>query len=122
MVYFYLNNLRISKQLEIRNNKLVWVFKLLSAAEAGDAAVSPSASETNGTSSLDTKPENSSASNDAQASTSDSTSTSDTVTDDTPKETVSFKVIYNKQKFDVTFPLDDTILSLKAHIQTFTGR
>ncbi|XP_064609055.1 ubiquitin domain-containing protein UBFD1-like isoform X2 [Liolophura sinensis] len=37
------------------------------------------------------------------------------------KETIDFKVIFNKQKYDVTFPLDSTIGSLKTHIQTLTG-
>lgn len=37
-------------------------------------------------------------------------------------ETVTFKVIYNKQKYDVTFELDKTILDLKKHVQTLTGR
>lgn len=36
-------------------------------------------------------------------------------------ETVDFKVFYKKQKFDVTFPLDNTISSLKDHIQTLTS-
>ena len=36
-------------------------------------------------------------------------------------ETVEFKVIFNKQKHDVTFPLDNTVLKLKDHIQTLTG-
>lgn len=36
-------------------------------------------------------------------------------------ETVTFKVIYNKQKYDVTFPLDKTVLDLKSHIQTLTS-
>ena len=37
------------------------------------------------------------------------------------KETVSFKVIYNKQKHDVTFPLDDTVIDLKKHLEEITG-
>ena len=36
-------------------------------------------------------------------------------------ETVEFKVIFNKQKYDVTFPLDNTVLKLKDHVQTLTG-
>ncbi|XP_052819377.1 ubiquitin domain-containing protein UBFD1-like isoform X1 [Mya arenaria] len=36
-------------------------------------------------------------------------------------ETVTFKVIYNKQKYDITFELDKTILDLKKHVQTLTG-
>ena len=31
-------------------------------------------------------------------------------------------MIFNKQKYDVTFPLDNTVLKLKDHIQTLTGR
>ena len=37
------------------------------------------------------------------------------------KETVSFKVIYNKQKHDLTFPLDDTVIDLKKHLEEITG-
>ena len=37
-------------------------------------------------------------------------------------ETVTFKVIYNKQKYDVTFELDKNIMDLKKHIQTLTGK
>ena len=37
------------------------------------------------------------------------------------KETVDFKIIYNKKKFDVTFPLDDTVTSLRKHVETLTG-
>ncbi|GAB6020405.1 Ubiquitin domain-containing protein ubfd1 [Chamberlinius hualienensis] len=40
---------------------------------------------------------------------------------ETAKELVDFKVIYNKQKYDVSFPLDDTVATLKQHIQTLTG-
>ncbi|XP_077979697.1 ubiquitin domain-containing protein UBFD1-like [Glandiceps talaboti] len=39
----------------------------------------------------------------------------------TPKETVDFKVVYNKKKHDVTFGLDETVATLKLHIQTITG-
>jgi len=38
-----------------------------------------------------------------------------------PKELVDFKVIYNKQKFDISFPFDDTVATLKQHIQVLTG-
>jgi hypothetical protein len=37
------------------------------------------------------------------------------------KTTVDFKIICNKQKHDVNFPLDGTILTLKQHIQSLTG-
>ena len=36
-------------------------------------------------------------------------------------ETVEFKVIFNKQKFDVNFPMDNTVRKLKEHVQTLTG-
>ncbi|XP_046735230.1 ubiquitin domain-containing protein UBFD1-like isoform X2 [Diprion similis] len=36
---------------------------------------------------------------------------------DEPKERIDFKIIYNKQKIDVNFPLDDTVKDLKAHLQ-----
>lgn len=38
-----------------------------------------------------------------------------------PAEAVEFKVIYNKMKYDVVFPLDETVSSLKMHIETITG-
>ncbi|KAL4239848.1 Ubiquitin domain-containing protein ubfd1 [Mactra antiquata] len=41
--------------------------------------------------------------------------------DSATMETVTFKVIYNKQKYDVTFPIDKTVLELKKHVQTLTG-
>lgn len=34
-----------------------------------------------------------------------------------PKEVVNFIVIHNKNKFDVDFPLDDTVSKLKLHLQ-----
>lgn len=37
------------------------------------------------------------------------------------KEMVTFKVMFNKQKYDVTFDLDGTVSALKSHIQTITG-
>ncbi|XP_013779300.1 ubiquitin domain-containing protein UBFD1-like isoform X1 [Limulus polyphemus] len=37
------------------------------------------------------------------------------------KEMIDFKVVYNKQKFDVSFPYDETVGSLKQHIHTLTG-
>ena len=42
--------------------------------------------------------------------------------DEVVKEMITFKVIYNKQKFDVTFPLDATVASLKSHIETLTSK
>ena len=35
---------------------------------------------------------------------------------------MTFKVIYKKQKYDVTLPIDETVLNLKDHINTLTGR
>ncbi|XP_015905673.1 ubiquitin domain-containing protein UBFD1 [Parasteatoda tepidariorum] len=35
-----------------------------------------------------------------------------------PKELVDFKLIFNKQKFDICFPLDESILALKKHFET----
>lgn len=29
--------------------------------------------------------------------------------------------MYNKQKYDVTFPTNETVAKLKAHVQTLTG-
>ena len=38
-----------------------------------------------------------------------------------PKEMVDFKVVYNKQKYDINFALDDSVSSLKQHLETLTG-
>jgi len=46
---------------------------------------------------------------------------SEVISSSVPKETVEFKIVYNKQRHDVTFPLDDTISTLKQHIQKLTG-
>jgi hypothetical protein len=35
-------------------------------------------------------------------------------------ELVNFKVVYNKQSFNVSFPMDSTVLSLKEHVQQLT--
>ena len=37
------------------------------------------------------------------------------------EETVSVKVVYNKQKYDVSFQLDGTVTAFKAHLETLTG-
>jgi hypothetical protein len=37
------------------------------------------------------------------------------------KDSVDFKVIYNKNKYDVNFPLDSTIGQLKQHLQDIIG-
>lgn len=34
---------------------------------------------------------------------------------------VDFKVVFNKQKYDISFPLDNKVSALKTHIQTLTG-
>lgn len=38
-----------------------------------------------------------------------------------PGEQVSFKVVWKKNNYNVTFPLDQKALKLKEHIQTLTG-
>ena len=38
------------------------------------------------------------------------------------KDLVDFKVVFNKKKYDVSFPLDETIAKLKTHIQEITGK
>ena len=38
-----------------------------------------------------------------------------------PKESVDFKVIYNKNKYDVNFLLDGTVGQLKQHLQDIIG-
>lgn len=42
--------------------------------------------------------------------------------DEDAGEKIDFKVVFNKQKYDVTFPLDHTVAKLKIHIQTLTGK
>ncbi|XP_041363945.1 ubiquitin domain-containing protein UBFD1-like isoform X2 [Gigantopelta aegis] len=42
-------------------------------------------------------------------------------TDRSSEECIDFKIIYNKQKFDVNFPLDKTASQLKVHVQSLTG-
>lgn len=36
-------------------------------------------------------------------------------------EDVDFKVIFSKSKYDITFPLDDTVAQLKDHLEVITG-
>ncbi|KAK3914967.1 Ubiquitin domain-containing protein UBFD1 [Frankliniella fusca] len=36
-------------------------------------------------------------------------------------EDVDFKVIFSKSKYDITFPLDDTVSQLKEHLEVITG-
>ncbi|CAL7939558.1 unnamed protein product [Xylocopa violacea] len=40
-----------------------------------------------------------------------------TTSQDPPQENIDFKVIYNKQRINVNFPLDGTVAELKAHLQ-----
>lgn len=35
---------------------------------------------------------------------------------------VIFKVVFNKKKYDVSFPLDSTIAKLKNHLHTIIGK
>lgn len=37
-------------------------------------------------------------------------------------EDVDFKVIFSKSKYDITFPLDDTVAQLKDHLEVITGK
>jgi len=37
------------------------------------------------------------------------------------REMVEFTVIYNKQKYEVKFALDETVDALKTHIEKLTG-
>ena len=41
--------------------------------------------------------------------------------DDEALEKVEFKVIFNKKKHDVTFPLDHDVGALKSHLQPLIG-
>ena len=34
---------------------------------------------------------------------------------------MKFRVVWKKNNYDVTFPLDEKVLKLKEHIQTLTG-
>lgn len=36
-------------------------------------------------------------------------------------EDATFKVIFSKSKYDITFPLDDTVAQLKDHLEVITG-
>lgn len=36
-------------------------------------------------------------------------------------ETASFRVVWNKKNYEVTFPVDETADSLKQHIENLTG-
>ena len=36
-------------------------------------------------------------------------------------EYITFKAVWKKNNYDITFPVDDKIAKLKAHIQTLTG-
>ena len=44
------------------------------------------------------------------------------ISDTSSSETVDFKVIFNKQKFDVSMQVDSTIEQLKAKTQVLTGQ
>jgi len=37
------------------------------------------------------------------------------------KEMVNFKIVYNKQKHEISFPLDDTVTQLKEYLEKKTG-
>lgn len=37
------------------------------------------------------------------------------------RETASFRVVWNKKNYEVTFPVDETADSLKQHIENLTG-
>lgn len=37
------------------------------------------------------------------------------------RETASFRVVWNKKNYEVTFPVDETVDSLKQHIEKLTG-
>ncbi len=50
----------------------------------------------------------------------DSTSNGESKTD-MELETVAFNVIFNKQKHEVTFPLDHSVLLLKQHLEKITS-
>jgi len=47
---------------------------------------------------------------------------SDNATVEQPvQEMIEFTIIYNKQKYEVKFPLDETVDALKNHIEKLTG-
>ncbi|XP_063444728.1 ubiquitin domain-containing protein UBFD1-like isoform X1 [Mytilus trossulus] len=62
-----------------------------------------------------TSKDNNNCSQNTDVTTNESDSSIDT------RQKVDFKVIFNKQKYDVTFPIDETIAKLKSHIETLTG-
>ena len=39
-----------------------------------------------------------------------------------PENMVSFRVVWNKHNYDVTFNANDTVGNLKKHIETLTGQ
>lgn len=39
-----------------------------------------------------------------------------------PEEETTFRVIYNKNKYDVSFPLNLTVMELKTHLQSIIGK
>lgn len=41
--------------------------------------------------------------------------------EESSKEKIDFKLVFNKQRFDVSFPLDETVTSLKSHVEKLTG-
>lgn len=47
----------------------------------------------------------------------ESQDTTATTSEEPPTENVDFKVIYNKQKISVNFPIDGTVADLKTHLQ-----
>ncbi|KAK3091100.1 hypothetical protein FSP39_017109 [Pinctada imbricata] len=58
---------------------------------------------------------------DKQGSDQNTSENSISTSKESPCETVDFKVVFNKQKYDVTFPLDETVANLKVHVQKLTG-
>jgi len=49
----------------------------------------------------------------------DTSTTTDTCA---PREMVAFCIIFNKQKYDISFALDDSVESLKQEIEKLTGK
>eukprot|EP01088_Endostelium_zonatum_P014306 TRINITY_DN308_c0_g1_i1.p1 TRINITY_DN308_c0_g1~~TRINITY_DN308_c0_g1_i1.p1 ORF type:complete len:257 (+),score=68.81 TRINITY_DN308_c0_g1_i1:32-802(+) len=45
----------------------------------------------------------------------------ETETKEVAKETVTFEVSFKKEKFSITWPLDDSVLTLKKHIESLSG-
>lgn len=85
---------------------------MANSTNSGDVEQDSSSSRVDGN--TEDKDEKCSESDDAKVSVT-------TANSDETGEKVEFKVIFNKKKYDVTFPLDNDIGALKSHLQPLIG-